>query len=284
MGKELNKEIISFLGYCKYRNFSENTIISYETDLDQFARFNKGFPIVSSSEQVTRWLESFTAKSTMGRKLSTLKSFYDWAVNVSKIVNTNVVLHIDTPKIPIRQMDYMKKSSYIDVVASLDNRNYKYNNRDKTMFDIMFNCGLRVAELVSLKLSNFNFSNNTFNIIGKGNKERTCYMNRTVIASLNKWISDRTMILLETGRNTDSLFVTKVSDQISVRGAQSIVEKFANTHAHAFRHGFCTEMVKNNINLGVISELAGHASISTTRRYIHPDVDTMANAVACLEG
>lgn len=279
----MKNEIESFINYCKFRNLSDNTIVNYRIDLEQFVSVTPHFPHITSSFEVTNWLAGFSSQATISRKLSSLKSFYRWAVDVARIVSDNLVLNIDSPKIPRREMDYVKKDEYLGVINSLEDRNYKYNSRDKMMFDIMFNCGLRISELVSLRIGDFNFDTNTFNVIGKGNKERVCYMNKTVVASVKNWLEDIEKYRLKSSKNTDYLLNTKVSDQMSVRAAQFIVEKFAKTHAHAFRHGFCTEMVNNNVNLAVVAKLAGHESFNTTRRYVHPSAETFGNAVASLE-
>lgn len=280
--KEIDKNIADFLTYCiDVREFSENTIISYRTDLVQFNKFLEGNILKATATDIGQWVKDF-GSATKSRKIASLKTFFDWASGVSKLVSENVAKNMISPKIPVRQMNFVRKDEYLSVEKTLDDRNYRYNNRDKMMFDIMYNCGLRVSEVVSLNADLFNFVNNTFYVIGKGNKERKCYMNKTVVESIKTWLEDREKILASDGRISKALLITKTSERISIRGAQKIVESLAKTNAHAFRHGFCSELASKGVNLAYIATAAGHASTNTTRRYVHTNDEAMADMVALL--
>lgn len=275
--------IKGFEDYCIFREFADNTINNYKIDIGQFLSHlgNNGVEDVTSSD-IIAWLSKFNSAATKARKLSSLKTFFTWLNKVERKISINPVENIQTPKIPKRHVNYVKKEEYFGVTEKLEDRNYKYNNRDIFLFDLLFNCGLRISEAVSLDIRQIKPNEKKFSIVGKGNKERTVYMNDTVIDSLSIWLKDREKLLNEKGTSSNAVFITKTSDRLSVRGAQKIVESKAETNAHAFRHGFCTELAKKGVNSAIIGALAGHQSPNTTARYIHAADETMFDVVGQL--
>lgn len=273
---EATKTIRDFIAYCQYQNRSNNTIISYLTDLIQFELYIGKDILDAKYEDIISWLGTIENPATSNRKLMTLKSFYSWTTDNARLTNINIAKNISSVKYRQEERDYVERNEYTEIRKSLMNRNYKYANRDILIIDLLFNCGLRVAELVSLNVSDFNMEDKSFYVIGKGNKKRIAFMNDNVFNSLNKWLEDRAGLV---SNNTDALLPTKTSDRMSVRAVQKFVNKYADTHPHAFRHGLASLMInERNVSLPIVAKTLGHSSTKVTERYVHVNNDAMRNA------
>lgn len=262
----------SFENYLRYSERSENTIKNYLADINQFARTNN--IETAGYEQVISWLQGFDKPATKNRKLTSLKTFYEWAVD-NKGFAANPAAKIDAVKVRNRRENYVTRDDYAESKKSVD-RNYKYAARDVMIIDLLYNCGLRVFELSNIKMSDIDFNNQSINIIGKGNKPATIFLNDNAMNSLNKWVEQRS----EIGKDSNYLLVTKTSDKMSVRGIQKMIEKYSGTHCHAFRHGFASTLInERNVSLPVVQKLMRHSNAQTTARYIHVNDDAQRAAV-----
>jgi integrase/recombinase XerC len=227
-----------------------------------------------------RFVNFFDAATTKNRKISTIKSFYSWATTVSKSVKLNPTDGLSAVKVPQREMDYITGDEKQEVVSTLEDRNYKYNSRDIVIVEMLYNCGLRVSELSDVRVEDIDVLDRSFRVIGKGNKERFCFINETAYQAINIWLIDRKNILKKEKREDSGfLLITKTSDKMSVRGIEKFISKFSDSHPHAFRHGFGSVLADKGINLKVIQDLMGHSSVTTTQRYIHTSTDARRSAV-----
>ena len=176
----------------------------------------------------------------------------------------------------------------LNAADNQDNRNYK---RDYAITTLFLNCGMRLSELVGINLNDIDFSECKMTVIGKGNKERTIYLNKSCMVAINDYISSRppqSLIKRDSKNSEKALFLSEQKKRISNRTVQAIINKelqqagldFKNLSVHKLRHTAATLMYQyGNVDIRALQELLGHQSISTTEIYTHVSNDQVRNAV-----
>ncbi len=219
--------------------------------------------------------------STRSRKTASLKTFYNYLTKV-KIIDQNITLQLETPKIPKRNPIYLNLQESKQLIDNID-FNQKFSSRDYCMITLFLNCALRLSELCSINIKNIDLDNNTLNIIGKGDKERIIYLNNTVIESIKKYLKDRSSYKINQ-KDTDALFISSHGNRISNRAVQLIIKKYSkifdkNITPHKLRHTSATLMFKHGkIDIRTLQKVLGHENISTTQIYTHVDDESIKNA------
>lgn len=306
----LVREFLNYLETIKGKSI--NTINAYKTDLAVFFKFikvYKGYPIddklqfseipiddihadfIKSIKLTDMYaFLSFAEKQrnnsnyARARKVATLKSFYNFLHNKAKVIQSNPAAELESPKINERHPIYLTLDQSIELLASLDRSNKNYE-RDYCILTFFLNCGLRVSELCSIEISKI--KGDTLTIIGKGNKERTIYLNQACIKALEQYLAVRddskaTII------NKDYLFLSARNTAINKRTVEILVKKhitnagFTNAKytPHKLRHTAATLMYKHgNVDIRSLQNILGHESISTTQIYTHVDEDQLRDAV-----
>jgi integrase/recombinase XerD len=266
------------------RNLSENTLTSYSRDINKFLDFieNKKVKSLNDVKQslVLDYL-SFLRKSSIAvrsssRNLSALKTFFKFLTR-EKFIKTNPTLNIDSPKIFKKLPSYLTTSEVESLLAA-PKTDTKVGLRDKAMFELLYATGIRVSELIMLKIENINYNVGFINVFGKGKKERIVPLADSAV----KWIRE----YLETVR--ESLIKGESSDEryvfVSMRGSGSLsrvsvwkmIKKYAliagiykNISPHTIRHSFATHLLENEADLRSVQMMLGHSDISTTQIYTH---------------
>ncbi|MCQ2968899.1 MAG: tyrosine recombinase XerC [Clostridium sp.] len=306
----LVKEFLNYLETIKGKSI--NTINAYKIDLSVFFKFikvYKGYPIDESLEFIEMPIDdinadfiklikltdmyaflSFAEKQrnnsnyTRARKVATLKSFYNYLHNKAKIIEVNPAAELESPKINQRHPIYLTLNQSLELLQSLDkdNRNYE---RDYCILIFFLNCGLRVSELCGIEISKI--KDDTLTIIGKGNKERTIYLNPACIRALEQYLSVRDDSKA-TNINKNYLFLSIRNTPINKRTVEILVKKhitnagFTNAKytPHKLRHTAATLMYKHgNVDIRSLQNILGHESISTTQIYTHVDEEQLRDAV-----
>lgn len=321
---EDNPEFLNdFLAYSStILNKSENTIKEYNYDLAHFLKyivfkykltdvkdeeFIKNIKINDLDIQILEKISlpdihSFLAylrtcysskPATLARKTASIKVFFKYMCNKTKKLSHNPAQDLETPKLGKRLPKYLtlEQSKELLEVArtNTDNHgNHDNSERNFAMITILLNCGLRLQELININISDIDFENNKLNVIGKGNKERTIYLNNACMNAINKYLAVRPRNCVKFN-SRDALFLSEQKQRIGRRTVQYIVknelknagiEKADIYSVHKLRHTAATLMYKyGNVDIRALQELLGHESISTTQIYTHVDNDQVRNAV-----
>jgi len=254
---------------------SKNTLSSYRRDLDQLALFLKKTPLEKAGEaDLFAFLAARRGRSSSAaRMLSSLKRFYGWCLRERKI-KADPTLKLDPPK---RTPRFPKTLSEADVEALLaaPDVNTPLGMRDRTMFEVLYAAGLRVSELVGLKVFEVNLDAGVLRILGKGSKERLVPLGEEAVDWVRRYTKDFRPLLLKK-KSSDHLFVTARGagmtrqafwQNIKRYGARAVPGKHFSPHV--LRHAFATHLINHGADLRVVQLLLGHSDISTTQIYTH---------------
>ena len=267
--KERIKEFKSYLMYEKM--FSSNTVNSYVRDLEEFNSFLESEYIKHVTyKDIRSYLAHMYNKKyssrTISRKLSAIRSFYKYEVNKG-VIRDNPCLLISNPKVEKKLPNYL---SYNEIETMLEVPDTFKNNslRDKLIIEILYSTGIRVSELVNIKVKDIDFYNNQILILGKGNKERYVIFGNTLKDMLKEYISIKS--------DSEYLITNKYNKKMSTRSIEEIVKKIVKIDGiknkvtpHTIRHTFATHMLNEGADLRVVQELLGHENLKTTEVYTH---------------
>lgn len=257
---------------------SKNTIVSYQRDLEKYRFFIErkkisDFPDITNN-QILYFLESLYKtqnSSSVSRILSTLRTFYKYLVRDGKI-KKNPFSSIKNPKQPKKLLEILDEKEMTRYLDSIPDSSY-LEVRDKAMLELLYSCGLRVSEIVDLKLSDIDMDEGLIRFIGKGNKERITPIGDNAKECLKKYLR-ASRYNLERERKYENVFLNRFGRKITRQGFWKILKKYAqminlkkNIYPHLFRHSYATHMLERGADLRVVQELLGHSSISTTEIY-----------------
>lgn len=317
--KEKNPEYLnSFLDYSiTILNKSPNSVKEYNYDLSNFLkfmmiRFKLTDKTIYEEIDILLFTEEYLKKitledihayiyhlaidkrskaSTRARKISTIRIFFKYLSQKNNILEVNPAQNLETPKLEKRMPKYLSledSKKLLDIAGHEDNRNSK---RDFAITTLFLNCGMRLSELVGININDIDFSECKMTVIGKGNKERTIYLNRACMVAINDYISSRPSpnLIKRDSKNSDkALFLSEQKQRISNRTVQAIIYKeleaaglkSKNLSVHKLRHTAATLMYQyGQVDIRALQELLGHQSISTTEIYTHVSNDQVRNAV-----
>lgn len=274
-----NKDLILYLDYLKYnRNYSDNTILNYKRDIIEYLDYlnRECLDYLDITYNDLRFLLEYynsihNKSQSIRRKISSIKGFYKYLVRYQKIDN-NPFLYISLPKIEKKLPEYLNYNEVIDIFKEIDTSTI-LGLRDRLILELLYATGIRVSELVNIKINDINFSNNSINILGKGRKMRVVYYNSVCKEYLDLYIKIR-------NSKNIYLILNHHNEKITTRGISLIIDKIIkhtsikkNVHPHVLRHTFATHLINNGCDLLTVQELLGHSSISTTGIYTHISSD-----------
>lgn len=291
--------VVDFLNYYSViKNRSELTTTEYANDLLTFYRFIKQyrrlvpnkteFEEIDISDVDIGLISSVTLSDayaylafcrnnrnnnerTRARKVSSLKAFYKFLFVQKKLLDENPLQELDSPKIKKSLPKYLTLDESLLLLKSVDG---KYKERDFCILTLFLNCGLRLSELVSLNLTDIR-SNNTLIVTGKGNKERTIYLNAACIDAINAYLPYRH---IDGVKDKKALFISRQKDRISPKTVQYIVKSNLEKcglgdrklSTHKLRHTAATLMYQyGQVDVLAIKEILGHENLNTTQIYTH---------------
>ena len=297
--KEYNYDISYFLKFIKYR-FRMAKIDSEKDIKTQIKIDDMDLNTISkiTIEDIHAFLQYLkmcyqSKPATIARKASTIRIFFKYMCNKTKKLPTNPAQDLETPKIGQRLPKYLTLEQSKELLETASKPNISHGNHDNSernfaMITLLLNCGLRLSELIGINISDIDFENNKLNVIGKGNKERTIYLNNACIKAINAYLAVRQNDRVKFS-SKDALFLSEQNQRISRRSVQYIVkqelklagiEKADKYSVHKLRHTAATLMYKyGNVDIRALQELLGHESISTTQIYTHVDNEQIRNAV-----
>ncbi len=297
----------SFLDYTvTILNKSPNTIKEYNYDLATFLKFIKVHFKMTDEEDFSKitikdiplstikqiklddihaFLSYLTntyhsKAATRARKASSIRVFFNYLSQKANLIEFNPAQNLETPKLDKRLPKYLSledSKRLLNVTGSDDNRN---NKRDYAIITLFLNCGMRLSELVGINIKDINFSECQMTVIGKGNKERTIYLNKACMTAINNYLAVRPVEGIKTDKanSKNALFLSERKERISRRTVQYIVDKelraagldTSKYSVHKLRHTAATLMYQyGNVDIRALQEVLGHESISTTEIYTH---------------
>ena len=287
--KEYNYDLNTFLKYILYHFKMTN-----EKDLKQISIRNMSLETVSkiTLDDIHSFLfyltNTYNSKAaTRARKVSSIRVFFNYLCNKAGLIEKNPAQNLETPKLDKRIPKYLTlddSKKLLEAVNDMDDRN---KERDYAIITLFLNCGMRLSELVGINIKDINFNDQKLNVIGKGNKERTIYLNSACMNAVNKYLSVRPHDNVKYD-SKDALFLSERRERISNRTVQYIVKQElkragldTNKYSvHKLRHTAATLMYKyGNVDIRALQELLGHESIATTEIYTHVDNSQIRNAV-----
>ena len=323
---EENPEFLNdFLAYSStILNKSENTIKEYNYDIAHFLKYIKfkfNLSDVKDEEFIktikindfkVKVLEKITLQdihaflaylkacyqskpATLARKTASIRVFFKYMCNKTKQISNNPAQDLESPKLGKRLPKYLTLDQSKELLETVSNPvnnkghgNHNNSERNFAMITLLLNCGIRLSELIGINISDIDFENCKLNVIGKGNKERTIYLNKACIKAINAYLAVRPRDGVKFS-SRDALFLSEQKQRISRRTVQYIVkeelkltgiEKANKYSVHKLRHTAATLMYKyGNVDIRALQELLGHESISTTEIYTHVDNEQIRSAV-----
>lgn len=274
------KYINNYLEYLRVvRKYSDKTILSYYDDLVEYQEFlqNNFINILDIDDKVVKdylkYLYSRNiAKTSISRKLSSIRGLYNYLTN-EDIITNNYFSKISNPKRE-KHLPKFLKNEEIDKILSACESNTPLEERDTLVLELLYATGLRVSELVNIKISDINKSDKSIKVLGKGSKERIVLYNNHTKVALDKYLSDGYHSLNK--KNNGYLILNNHGDRISDRYIRDIINKYVKKAGldikispHTLRHTFATDMLEEGSDLMTVKELLGHESLNTTSIYTH---------------
>lgn len=276
MERQLLSDFIDYI-YIE-KKLSPNTKEGYQCDLTKYIEYlntKKINPEHATSKDISdymAYLNTTISSRSINRKMVSIKAFYKFLTREG-IINTNPTSNLDSPKIG----RYLPKILNVDEVDKLLSWEPKdaFEYRNKAMLELMYATGLRVSELVSLKLEDVNLEMAIIRCMGKGNKERMIPLGDVALDYLSKYINLYRVSLLKKA-HTNVLFLNNHGKQLSRVGFFKILKQIAKKQEikkafspHTLRHSFATHLIEYGADLRSVQELLGHSDIATTQIYTH---------------
>jgi len=274
------------------RGLSQNTIDSYVRDLQKLKLYLKENGIISSPISVDKTIiQQFIYKiskevspRSQARIISGLRSFFDYLI-FEDYRKTNPTDLIEPPKIGRKLPDTLSENEINELIASID-LSHSQGERNRTIIETMYSCGLRVSELITLKISDLFFEEGFIRVIGKGNKERFIPIHQTAQKYILFYIRDIRSHIQEKKGFEDTLFLNRRGKGLTrqmifmiLKGLAIKINLNKKISPHTLRHSFATHLLKNGADLRAIQQMLGHESITTTEVYIHLDKSYLKEVV-----
>ena len=275
---KLSDLINEFLRYLLIdKGYSKNTIDSYKIDLEKFLEYNKNKTIDNvSNEDLKKYVKHLNDlglnEKSIARNISSLKTFYKFLV-ISKYISSNTSEILYMPKIKKKLPNTLSEE---DIFKLLDIKlNDSFSYRNKAMIELLYATGLRVSELINLRMQDIDLKEDIIRIYGKGSKERIVLIGDFAKEYLEKYIYEYRSRMLKQ-EPSEYIFLNNHGKQMTRQGFFKILKKLAiekginkDFSPHTLRHSFASHLLKYGADLRTIQELLGHSDISTTQIYTH---------------
>ncbi len=280
----------TFLDEYKYylkieRQLSANTVAAYFSDVEQFLKDISAKPSEVSSSDIESHmnaLSSNVSKRTQARVLSALNSFFDWLILEGERKD-NPCDNVDAPKIGRYLPEVLSVEEVERILDSVGLTTW-HGIRDRAILEVLYGCGLRVSEAVTLKISDIYAEKGFVSVVGKGDKQRIIPIGEPAAEAVEKYLEVRPLAYDKMCE--DILFLNKFGRPLSRVAVFKMVKNQAaaagvtkEISPHTFRHSFATHLIENGADLRVVQEMLGHENILTTEIYTHIDTSTWQAAV-----
>lgn len=285
---DLKKGLNQYLDFLRFqKNLSPHTIDSYKRDIVHLLQYLQKTGVKSIEEinvenfrRYIRFLDNFSyANRTIIRKYSSFINYFKF-LEKKGIMANNLSQQLIPPQKNQRFFSFLSIAEACKLMASID-LDSDAGKRDKALLELMYSTGARINEIESIKLNDIDLSNQEIKVIGKGNKQRIVYINRSAYDSLQNYLKIRNNFLFQhqSYKQSKFLFLNFRGGPLSARGIRNIIKKYVlksdikkNITPHSLRHSFASHMLQRGANIREIQELLGHENISTTQIYTHLNI------------
>jgi len=261
---ERNRILEEYLVFIKnVKNYSQNTIKSYRSDIKHYFENNEG--IGEFSTYLKHLNKDRYSKSSINRKITSIRTFLSWAVE-NDYFNENQIQAVNNLKVE-KKLPNVLTSSYINKLLDAFPESSEKDLRDKAILELMYSSGLRVSEVSNLTLDSIS-KNNSIRVLGKGSKERVLPLTKRAYVCIEKYIQT-SRPKFENNKSRNYLFLGVRGGQLSDREIRRIVKLRTGTFPHSIRHTFATHLLEGGADLRIVQELLGHNDPATTQIYTH---------------
>ena len=292
-GTTLAPLIRRYIRYLKLeRNYSPNTIDAYRHDLHLLLNHLSGQGLTPTDvklddlQRFAAWIhERGIGPKSQARILSGVRTFYHYLV-VDGYLEVDPTELLESPHLPKHLPEYLTTEEVDRLEAAIDLTSAE-GHRNRAIIEVFFSCGLRVSELVELKLSNLFLNERFMRVVGKGGKERLVPISQRAVGELELWFDDRRRMRIKPGED-DYVFLNRRGHHLTRTMILIMVKRLGEAAGikktlspHTLRHSFATALLRGGADLRVIQVLLGHADIATTEIYTHMDDESLRQAVLC---
>lgn len=288
MNREYQKRFLKFLR--EERNFSPHTITAYEIDLNQFFLWLEDYfgesevdiirvDKISIRHYLGKLIEEGLSRKSAARKLATLKSFFKF-LSREELISKNPASQIQTPKLEKPLPEFLSIAS-VNAVMLIPDRKDFLGARDAAFLELFYSSGIRLSELVNLKVEDIGLNTGLLKVFGKGGRERIIPFGKKALEAILNYLELRRSSMGQ-WKDGDPLFISKKGNCISQRTIQRRVKKYLRqvseiekVSPHILRHSFATHLLDRGADLRSVKELLGHKNLATTQLYTHVEVEKM---------
>ena len=288
-----NQAIKDYKSYLKIeRGLSLNSIVSYENDIISLKNYIldnkiKESPIECTPDTLNSFIYNSSKKNSprsQARKISGLKSFFKFLV-FEEYIKSSPMSNIESPKLGRKLPDILNVEEISQMISSI-NIKEKFGQRNKTIIEILYGTGIRVSELIELKISNIFFKENLIRVLGKGDKERFVPIGLKAKKSIIDYINNNRKYQKIEESSNDILILNKYGKKITRHMIFTLIKNISKKSGitkkispHTFRHSFASHLLKNGADLRTIQLILGHENITTTEIYTHLDSKHLLNVM-----
>ena len=280
-----------FIDYLKYeKRVSPHTVTAYEHDLSRFFNYLEEKLEINQlsdvhTEDIRSWIislledESLQAKS-VSRMISAVKAFYRYKLKIKEL-SVNPTLTIQSPKVPKKLPQYVEQKDMEHLFSDIPFEDSFEGLRDRTILELFYATGMRLSELLNLKIQDIHFQDNTIKVLGKRNKERLIPFGNRLSELLTMYLGNLEKKFVD-GTKNNYIFVTDKGEQLYPKAVYRIVRKYLDMvttidkrSPHVLRHTFATHLLNNGADLNAIKTILGHSSLAATQIYTHNSIEQL---------
>jgi integrase/recombinase XerD len=284
--------IKEFKYYLKVeRSLADNSVNAYIRDIRKLADFSSKIKVNElniSVNEIREFIGDLNSKNISARSqariISGVKAFFKYLIIEDYITNDPTML-IENPKIGLKLPEVLSVDEIELIISSIDLSN-KQGERNRAILETLYSCGLRVTELINLKISNINFKEGYIKVIGKGDKERLTPIGSNALKYISIYVNEVRIHQKISKNHEDFVFLnnrgSKLSRVMIFTLIKRIVDKVGikkKVSPHTFRHSFATHLIEGGADLRAVQEMLGHESITTTEIYTHLDRDYLRSNI-----
>lgn len=280
-----------FIDYLKYeKRVSPHTVTAYEHDLSRFFNYLEEKLEINQlsdvhTEDIRSWIislledESLQAKS-VSRMISAVKAFYRYKLKIKEL-SVNPTLTIQSPKVPKKLPQYVEQKDMEHLFSDIPFEDSFEGLRDRTILELFYATGMRLSELLNLKIQDIHFQDYTIKVLGKRNKERLIPFGNRLSELLTMYLGNLEKKFVD-GTKNNYIFVTDKGEQLYPKAVYRIVRKYLDMvttidkrSPHVLRHTFATHLLNNGADLNAIKTILGHSSLAATQVYTHNSIEQL---------
>lgn len=281
-----------FFDYLRFeKRYSPHTVVSYQTDLRQFSEFLKATYELDDSARadhtlIRSWIVQLMQQQldprTVNRKIACLRSYYSYLLRTGAVVK-NPMLRITSPKTAKKLPDFVPEESLNNLLNSFEFPDTFAGVRDQLILELLYGTGMRLSELIGIRLADLSLAGSTVRVTGKGNKQRIVPLNPGLVRVLEQYIARQRHEFDSSGNAMGLLLVTDKGEPLYEKLVYRTVKHYLSQittasgqqHPHVLRHSFATHLLSKGADLNAIKELLGHANLAATQVYTHLSIDRL---------